>query len=62
VLARAHARSGDAAALSGYMGKADVFDEAITDFAEAYADQNERDHKALAAAVRAGRIEVRTDA
>jgi uncharacterized protein (DUF2252 family) len=62
VLARAHARSGDAAALSGYMGKADVFDEAIADFAEAYADQNERDYKALAEAVRAGRIEVRSDA
>jgi Uncharacterized protein conserved in bacteria (DUF2252) len=62
VLARAHARSGDAAALAGYMGKGDTFDEAIADFAEAYADQNERDHKALVAAARAGRIEVRAEA
>jgi Uncharacterized protein conserved in bacteria (DUF2252) len=62
VLARAHARSGDAAALAGYMGKGEAFDEAIADFAEAYADQNERDHKALVAAARAGRIEVRAEA
>ncbi|MCC6273281.1 MAG: DUF2252 domain-containing protein [Deltaproteobacteria bacterium] len=43
-LARAHARSGTAALLSGYMGKSDVLDEAVADFAEAYADQNERDY------------------
>jgi uncharacterized protein (DUF2252 family) len=60
-LARAHARSGDAAALAGYMGKSTAFDKAITAFAVAYADQNERDHKALLAAVRAGRLEARTE-
>lgn len=60
-LARAHARSGDAAVLAGYMGKSAVLDNAIADFAEAYADQNERDHVALVAAARAGRIEVRTE-
>jgi uncharacterized protein (DUF2252 family) len=59
-LARAHARSGDAAVLAGYMGKGSTFDEAIADFAVAYADQNERDHQELAKAVRAGRIKVKT--
>jgi uncharacterized protein (DUF2252 family) len=58
-LARAHARSGDAAVLAGYMGKGTTFDEAIADFAVAYADQNERDHHALVEAVRAGRIKVK---
>ena len=62
VLARAHARSGDAAVLAGYLGKSTTFDDAIAGFAVAYADQNERDHAALVAAVRAGRIEARTDA
>ncbi|KAB2841504.1 DUF2252 domain-containing protein [bacterium] len=57
-LARAHARSGTAALLSGYMGKSDVLDEAVADFAEAYADQNERDYGLFKKAVRAGRIEV----
>ena len=57
-LARAHARSGDAAMISGYMGKSDVFDRAIERFAVSYADQTERDHEALANAVRSGRIEV----
>ena len=56
-LARAHARSGDAAMISGYLGKTDVFDQAIGDFALAYADQNQRDHAKLVAAVKAGRIE-----
>jgi hypothetical protein len=56
-LARAHARSADAVQLSGYMGKSEAFEEALTDFAVAYADQNERDHAALVDAVRAGRIE-----
>ena len=55
-LARAHARSGDPVALAAYMGKKDRFDRAITDFSERYADQNERDHQALAAAVRSGRL------
>ena len=46
-LARAHARSGDAAMISGYMGSGGIFDEAICDFAGDYADQAERDHKAF---------------
>ena len=57
VLARAHAKSGDAAMISGYLGKSDQFDLAMGAFAEAYADQNERDHAALVAAVKAGRVE-----
>ncbi len=56
-LARAHARSGDAAVLSGYMGKSTVFEDALADFSVAYADQNERDHANLVAAVRKGKIE-----
>jgi uncharacterized protein (DUF2252 family) len=55
-LARAHARSGDRVAIAAYLGGADVFDRAIAQFAAAYADQNERDHRALAAAAAAGRI------
>ena len=58
-LARAHARSGDAAVLTGYLGTSSAFEDALADFSEAYADQNERDHAALVAAVRAGRIEAR---
>ena len=50
VLARAHAKSGDAAMIGGYLGKSDQFDLAIGAFAAAYADQNERDHAALVAA------------
>lgn len=57
VLARAHARSGDALLLSAYLGKGDAFADAITSFSTAYADQNERDHDALVKAVRAGRVE-----
>jgi uncharacterized protein (DUF2252 family) len=56
-LARAHARSGDRIALASYLGKSDVFDRALADFASAYADLNERDHAALVQAVRDGRIE-----
>ena len=55
-LARAHARSGDAATISGYLGKTDNFDEAIGEFALAYADQTRRDHAALVEAVNSGRI------
>ncbi len=55
-LARAHARSGDSAAITGYVGTGPVFAEAIADFAEAYADQTERDHAALAQAAHTGRI------
>jgi hypothetical protein len=56
-LARAHACSGDRVALGAYMGGSDKFDNAVADFAETYADQNERDHAELAAAVAAGRAE-----
>ena len=48
-LARAHACSGDRVAIAAYLGKTDKFDQAIADFAETYADQNERDHTELAA-------------
>ena len=61
VLARAHAKSGDAATISGYLGKTDNFDVAIGKFAVAYADQTERDHAALKAAVRAGKIPVQLE-
>ncbi len=56
-LARAHARSADAAVLSGYLGKSTAFEESLADFSIAYADQNERDHAALLIAIRAGRVE-----
>ncbi len=56
-LARSHARGGDAAMISGYLGSADTFDLAMARFARAYADQNERDYEALVEAVRQGRIE-----
>ncbi|MGZ5311149.1 MAG: DUF2252 domain-containing protein [Solirubrobacterales bacterium] len=59
-LARAHARSGDRGAIAAYLGKGDAFDRSLADFAEAYADQNERDHAALADAVKSGRVEART--
>ena len=55
-LARAHARSGDRIAVAAYLGGSPVFDRAITEFAGAYADQNERDHQALLDAVASGRI------
>jgi hypothetical protein len=59
-LARAHSRSGDAIAIAAYLGSADVFDRAVTAFAEDYADQNERDYKALLEAIASGRLEART--
>jgi uncharacterized protein (DUF2252 family) len=55
-LARAHARSGDRIAIAAYLGQSAVFDQAIAEFATAYADQNERDHQALTAAVASGRV------
>jgi uncharacterized protein (DUF2252 family) len=58
-LARAHARSGDRIAIASYLGKTDVFDRAVADFAETYADLNERDHQALADAAHAGTITVK---
>src|SRR6516164_8422916 len=57
-LARAHARSGEAAKISGYLGKGDAFDQAVTTFSTAYADQSERDHDTLMKAVQAGKLEV----
>jgi len=56
-LARAHARSGDAVAIAGYLGNGDSFDRAIAVFAEEYADQNERDYAALKQAVDSGSVE-----
>jgi uncharacterized protein (DUF2252 family) len=60
-LARAHARSGDRIAIAAYLGKGESFDNAIADFSERYADQNELDYGALADAAKSGRIEVETD-
>jgi uncharacterized protein (DUF2252 family) len=60
-LARAHARSGDAAMIDGYLGDDDTFDRAIAAFAEAYADRTERDYAELTADVDAGLIEVVRD-
>lgn len=57
VLARAHARTGDPIALSGYMGKGDAFERSLSTFSMAYADQAERDHAALRGAIDSGRIE-----
>jgi uncharacterized protein (DUF2252 family) len=55
-LSRAHARSGDRVQISAYMGKSERFDGAIANFAEAYADQIERDHAALSSAVKSGKV------
>jgi uncharacterized protein DUF2252 len=60
-LARAHAQSADRIAFGACLGKGKSFDRAIADFSEPYADQNERDHAALADAAKSGRIEARTD-
>jgi uncharacterized protein (DUF2252 family) len=57
-LAKAHARSGDALAIGSYLGASDTFDRAIGSFAEAYADQNERDYRALQEAAASGRVTV----
>ncbi len=57
-LARAHARSGDRVAIAAYLGSGDTFDQAIADFSETYADQNERDYDALVAAEADGRVSV----
>jgi uncharacterized protein (DUF2252 family) len=59
-LARAHARWGDRIAIASYLGKGEPFDRAIADFSAAYADQNERDYEAFAAAVRSGRLTVQS--
>ena len=59
-LARAHARTSDPAQISGYLGNGDTFDRAIASFAETYADQAERDHAALLAAIKEGRVQAQT--
>ena len=59
-LARAHARWGDRIAIASYLGKGDAFDRAIADFSAAYADQNEKDYEAFAAAVKSGRLTAQT--
>ena len=61
-LARAHARTGDAALIGGYLGKNDAFDSALAKFAASYADQAERDHATLVKAIRAGRLKARNTA
>jgi hypothetical protein len=55
-LARAHAKAGDAAMISGYLGSSDQFDNALAKYSEAYADQAERDFKSFQAAIRSGRL------
>ena len=59
-LARAHARSGDRIAIASYLGSGDSFDRAILQFSEAYAEQNDRDYKKLAKAVKSGQITAET--
>jgi hypothetical protein len=60
-LARAHARSGDAARIAGYLGSNSSFDDAVCEFSVEYADQNQRDYRAFIKAIREGRIEVITE-
>jgi uncharacterized protein (DUF2252 family) len=59
-LARAHARSGDRIAIAAYLGKGPTFDRALVQFSKAYAEQNERDYKALTEAVASGRVTAET--
>ncbi len=56
LLARAHARTGDIAKISGYIGNSDEFELALADFAEAYGDQTEQDHAKLVAAIKSGKV------
>jgi uncharacterized protein (DUF2252 family) len=60
-LARAHARSGDRIAIAGYLGSSSAFEEGVADFAAAYADVNEGDHRQLAEAAAAGRVHAQAD-
>jgi len=62
VLARAHARSGDSAVISGYLGNSEEFDLAIAEFARRYADQSERDFAVLEQAIAAGKIKITVEA
>jgi hypothetical protein len=57
----AHARVGCPALIAGYLGKGGHFDEALADFATAYAEQNERDYEVMMSAARQGRIELYTE-
>ena len=59
-LARAHARAGDPVEIAAYLGASDSFDRALATFAEAYANQNERDYQAFLAAIKSGRIKAAT--
>lgn len=61
-LAKAHARSGDRVAISAYLGSSSRFEDAMVEFAEAYADRNEQDYETLRSAVADGRVEARDDA
>jgi uncharacterized protein (DUF2252 family) len=61
LLARAHSRTGDPARIAGYCGKGKVLDEALATWAESYGDQTERDHAALLAAIKAGKIQARIE-
>jgi uncharacterized protein (DUF2252 family) len=61
-LARAHARSGDAAVIAGYLGSGAAFDEAMCEFAVDYADQTQQDYRAFVKAIREGRIEATIEA
>ena len=60
-IACAHARSGDAASIAGYLGKSDVFDRAVARFSRSYADQTERDYADFMDAIRKGRIEAQME-
>lgn len=57
-LARSHARTGDYIAIAGYLGSSTMFDDAVTQFADAYADQAEQDHAAFVAEIASGRVHV----
>jgi hypothetical protein len=61
LLARAHSRTGDPARIAGYCGKSTILDEALATWAESYGDQTERDHAALVAAIKAGKIQARIE-
>ena len=60
-LARAHARTGDAAMIAGYMGTGQTFDDAIGEFAVEYAAQSRSDYRAFIKAIREGRVQARTE-
>ena len=62
LLARSHARTGDAVRIAGYCGDGDTLDRALVDFAEAYGDQTERDHAELVKAIKAGRVKAVVEA